>query len=77
MSPPQEPTRCYLSARLAGARGRLITELSRAVTDWGGQVPEDPPGWPSWPSSWRTPQRTSTTSPPPPPGPNCPVRLAT
>ncbi|MGA6172512.1 hypothetical protein ACPEIF_19965 [Streptomyces sp. NPDC012600] len=31
-----------LSARLAGARGRLIIELSRAVTDWGGQVPEDP-----------------------------------
>ncbi|MFE7049862.1 hypothetical protein ACFVAM_16040 [Streptomyces californicus] len=31
-----------LSARLADARGRLIIELSRAVTDWGGQVPEDP-----------------------------------
>ncbi|GAA5608198.1 hypothetical protein [Streptomyces griseus] len=31
-----------LSARLAAARGRLIIELSRAVTDWGGQVPEDP-----------------------------------
>ncbi|MER7312441.1 MULTISPECIES: hypothetical protein [Streptomyces] len=31
-----------LSARLSGARGRLIIELSRAVTDWGGQVPEDP-----------------------------------
>lgn len=31
-----------LSARLADARGRLINELSRAVTDWGGQVPEDP-----------------------------------
>ncbi|MFJ3575910.1 hypothetical protein [Streptomyces rubiginosohelvolus] len=31
-----------LSARLAGARGRLIIELSRTVSDWGGQVPEDP-----------------------------------
>ncbi|MGP3638212.1 hypothetical protein ACTU45_33685 [Streptomyces sp. 24-1644] len=31
-----------LSARLAGARGRLIIELSCAVTRWGGQVPEDP-----------------------------------
>ncbi|WP_202419529.1 hypothetical protein [Streptomyces sp. YIM 132580] len=31
-----------LSARLADARGRLINELSSAVTDWGGQVPEDP-----------------------------------
>ncbi|MEU1223070.1 hypothetical protein [Streptomyces microflavus] len=31
-----------LSARLAGARARLIDELSRAVTGWGGQVPEDP-----------------------------------
>ncbi|MEU5036054.1 hypothetical protein AB0G48_18130 [Streptomyces rubiginosohelvolus] len=31
-----------LSARLADARGRLIIELSRAVTDWGGQVPDDP-----------------------------------
>lgn len=31
-----------LSARLANARGRLINELSSAVTDWGGQVPEDP-----------------------------------
>ncbi|CAM5671303.1 hypothetical protein [Streptomyces atroolivaceus] len=30
-----------LSARLAGARGRLIIELSCAVTGWGGQVPED------------------------------------
>ncbi|MFE3379335.1 hypothetical protein [Streptomyces anulatus] len=31
-----------LSARLAAARGRLIIDLSRAVTRWGGQVPEDP-----------------------------------
>ena len=31
-----------LSARLAGARSRLIIELSCAVTSWGGQVPEDP-----------------------------------
>ncbi|EGE39506.1 hypothetical protein SACT1_0088 [Streptomyces sp. ACT-1] len=31
-----------LSARLAAARGRLIIELSRAVTRWGGQVPDDP-----------------------------------
>nr|WSS66818.1 hypothetical protein OG491_00065 [Streptomyces sp. NBC_01175]WSS73286.1 hypothetical protein OG491_35855 [Streptomyces sp. NBC_01175] len=31
-----------LSARLADARGRLIIELSDAVTGWGGQVPEDP-----------------------------------
>ncbi|MFC8863251.1 hypothetical protein BCL80_11559 [Streptomyces avidinii] len=31
-----------LSARLADARARVIIELSRAVTDWGGQVPEDP-----------------------------------
>ncbi|WP_180288771.1 hypothetical protein [Streptomyces sp. ScaeMP-e48] len=31
-----------LSARLADARARVIIELSRAVTDWGGRVPEDP-----------------------------------
>ncbi|MFI5740952.1 hypothetical protein ACIA9I_21600 [Streptomyces anulatus] len=31
-----------LSERLAAPRGRLITELSLAVTRWGGQVPEDP-----------------------------------
>lgn len=31
-----------LSARLAGARGRLIIELSYLVTGWGGRVPEDP-----------------------------------
>ncbi|MEU5288519.1 hypothetical protein AB0G97_31585 [Streptomyces sp. NPDC020755] len=31
-----------LSAWLAIARGRLIVELSRAVTLRGGQVPEDP-----------------------------------
>lgn len=31
-----------LSARLSGARGRLIIELSCAVTSQGGQVPEDP-----------------------------------
>ncbi|MGW0669879.1 hypothetical protein [Streptomyces sp. NPDC002746] len=31
-----------LSTRLADVRGRLIIELSDAVTGWGGQVPEDP-----------------------------------
>ncbi|MFE9782260.1 hypothetical protein ACFYPA_29450 [Streptomyces sp. NPDC005775] len=31
-----------LSARLAGARGRLIIELSCALTRCGAQVPEDP-----------------------------------
>lgn len=31
-----------LSAKLAGARGRLVSELSDVVARWGGQVPEDP-----------------------------------
>ncbi|MFJ2101487.1 hypothetical protein ACIOHR_30440 [Streptomyces anulatus] len=30
-----------LSAKLAGARGRLVSELSDVVARWGGQVPEE------------------------------------